>query len=197
MGNKIIAVDCDLVLVDTVIGWWDDLLRKYQLNKLGSEVLNIETKYPYNLSSMFEIPEGDDPVGYWKSSTLYEGLKPIEGSVEVLSKLKEMGYDIVVVSRVTGDHAESKCKWLKKWFPFIDGIILTGANKKEKSYVRCTYVIDDSLEQLVEFPDDVIKLHYDTPYYQTGVRPPSNNFFPVRDWKHIAEVINEFPHIGI
>lgn len=184
--DKIIAVDCDLVLVDTATGWFHDLSSKYKF-KDSREVAKglISGKFPYDLSKLFSIPEDEDQYAYWKSSTLYSGLKPIENSVEVLSHLKDVGYKVVVVSRVTGDHASSKCKWIKKYFPFVDGILLTGANKKEKSYVRCDYVIDDSLEQLVEFPEEVTKLHYETPYYQVGVEPPEENYIPVRDWDFI------------
>jgi len=186
---KRIGVDVDNTVVDVGAGWFRDLMNKYPYDKSLLAKAICVNKYPYNLTELFDIPEDEDGFAYFKSSHLYSGLKPIENSVEVLRELKAKGYQLVFITRIVGNSAKSKCEWIHKHFPFADGILLAGGDwhEKEKSFVDVGYMIEDSLKQLVAMPEDVIKLHYETSYYQTGVVPPEHNFTPVRDWQAIRK----------
>lgn len=186
---KLIAVDIDNTVVNVGTGWFNDLESKYSISRKAYQFSLNYGKMPYDLTELFHIPSDEDGFAYFKNSRLYSGLKPIEGSVEVLRELKDKGFDICFVSRTVGDHSKSKCDWVHKWFPFVDGILLAGGSNhtKEKSFVKADYVIEDSLHQLNAFPDEVKKLHYYTPYYQVGVEPPKHNFILVHDWSDIRD----------
>jgi 5'(3')-deoxyribonucleotidase len=163
--GQIAAFDCDGVLIDIMPHWYEWLVVRYDLK----DALSADGVKPYDLTNLFVIPEEDDPLAFWKSNTLYSGMKPAKDSVETLSKLKDDNYEVIVVSRVTGQHAASKCDWIKRWFPFADGILLTGRNEKEKSYARCHYIVEDNLAQLNRFGDNVTKIWLKTDYPQHGV----------------------------
>lgn len=194
----IIAIDCDLVLADLARIWLMDLSMRYKPTEDGLEALknheNTGAELPYDLTSLFDIPKEDDPASFWKNSRIYNGIKPIEGSVEYTKKLKEDGHTLVCVSRVVGDHSSNKCKWIKKWFPHFDAIFLTGEKLIEKTLVRCDVIIEDSLKQLNAFDNSVYRLHYQTDYYQEGV-VPNEGIIPVCNWEEVYGTISSLQDI--
>lgn len=85
-----------------------------------------------------------NPMTFWKRSALYNDLEPILNSVEVLKELKDKGCHIVFVSKCVNSHADSKEKFLKRNFPFMDAFISTGA----KEYIDYDVMIDDNIDFL-------------------------------------------------
>lgn len=166
--TKTIAVDFDLVMYPSDVGWIDWLNRVSGKNytfpyKEGDKKYNYNTAEHYK---DFEKLTGVNPFQYWNDPYLYDQLRPIEGSVEVLKKLKESGNNIVVVSHCKGDHLSSKARAIKLRYPFIelknpqsrDGFVAT----KEKSVVHADVMIDDRYYNLKAFPDETIKLYFNT-----------------------------------
>lgn len=174
MSNKVIAIDIDNTVVDTGHLWNHWLSSRFKLIS-GRPI----SKQPYNLTELFTLPEDTDGFDFWRDPNLYNGLNPIEHSVEVLTKLSET-YDIIFVSQAKGWHHKSKFKFIEKWFPFNKGLILT----KEKNYVKCDYFIDDSLTQINNMPLEVDCLWLETYYVQSGVSP-KRNLLQVKNWKEI------------
>lgn len=165
-----IGVDVDLTLVDTGSEWWEWLTTIYTSRDFYylSDTYNNHGKLEYDLTKYFtdcsEKIEGN-PFDFWKQDDLYDKLSPLTHSVEVLRQLVEAGHDIVFISYCHGGHFKSKVDWLKKYFPFVDiggkgGFIAT----KEKHLVNVDAMIDDRIENILYFPDEVIKIYFNTIY---------------------------------
>lgn len=154
----IIGVDVDNTVVDIGAHWQRYLCGRYEAK---SEVFQSDEKLPYNLTHAFNIPEGCDPFAFWRDPSLYEGLTPIEGSVEALRSLKEEGHQIFFISQMKGWHSKSKYYFIEKWFPFKDAVIMT----KEKWAIRPDIMIDDNVIVLDSMPRTTKTYHYQTDYY--------------------------------
>ena len=164
MSNPIVAIDLDGVLCDSGAHWHKWLHDRFELN--DSEVDKwIDSwgqmqKKPYNLTKLYQFPTGVTGFEYWNNQSLYDGLSPTNGAVSALQEIKsQLNMDIVVVSRVIGNHYESKLKWVRNHFPMVDAVYLTEPNEKAKTYTRCNAIVEDSLMQLHEFANrDVLKV---------------------------------------
>lgn len=194
MTNPVVMIDCDGVLVDTGAHWHKWLHDRFELN--DSEVdkwidgWGHMQKKPYNLTKLYQFPTGVTGFEYWNNQSLYDGLSPTDGAVSALQEIKsQLNMDIVVVSKVVGNHFESKQKWIRNHFPMVDAIFLTeaGSSEKAKTFARCDAVVEDSLIQLIEFANqDVLKLHYQTDYVQEGVETMVD-IYPVSTWNEVVD----------
>jgi len=201
---KTIIVDMDGVLCNMGELWYDHLTMRYNISEYGREWIlanglnSCGPLLPYNLALMFDIPEGDDHMAFWKSCTLYEGVQPMEGSVEALKELKAKGYEIFIASRCTGNHSKSKCKWLRQHFGFVDGIFLTGKNPKEKAYLvrNADWFIDDSAEQILAIEDEHKHkcIHFITDFIQEAIREVQKNpdIKTACDWAGVLKTIYRY-----
>jgi len=128
---KIIGVDVDLTVVDTVSPWteWYFKLTGHDIGEITSENNDIE-----NL-----MHNHSDPLLFWKDPKLYDELCPIYGAVETLQKLKDEGYEILFISSCFPEHETSKRLFLRRWFNFDHGFVSTS----DKQYIKCDFFIDD------------------------------------------------------
>lgn len=192
MSKYTVAVDIDGVLVDSANLWHKWLGDRFEPNleevfKWVDEWGQLQ-KLPYDLTKLYTFPEGVNGKEFWNNQSLYTGMQPIEGSVEALQAIKDTGeFNIVVVSRVVGNHYESKKKWVEQHFPMIDGLILTGDRITDKTFTRCDFIIDDSLEQLQAFSHGEYRLHYQTKYVQEGV--DNTGVLPVHNWGEVLPLL--------
>lgn len=137
--SKLIAVDVDLTVcaIDELWLNWLQHITGTDFNPLG-----LEGELDYNMSNYFSEglqKAGVDGLDFFRSESAYDYAKPVKGSVEALRTLHEMGYKIVFVSAVKGNHHSSKFRWLKRNFPFMAGFVAT----KEKWLIPCDIFIDD------------------------------------------------------
>lgn len=149
----IIAVDVDDCVVDIYPYW-----LKYCNWKYGKNLSMEEVGYDHNLRNIF----GQDCIDFWSLPNLYSHMIPIDGSVEILHSLYTQGWTIGFCSYAKKGHFESKCEWIKKYFPFYSFINAT----KEKGYTRCDVFIDDNNKYLNQQPQDVKLIRKYTPYTQ-------------------------------
>lgn len=151
--RKVIGVDVDLTVVDTLhpwIGWY------YKLT--GHNVEEEMKSYEYGIEELMH--NHNDPMAFWKKSDLYDDLQPIVGSKEALFHLSKH-FDIVFVSASFPEHTMSKEFFLKRHFPFMKGFVST----RQKGFVKCDYFIDDYtkyLNQVKEGNPDCVTYHFAT-----------------------------------
>lgn len=147
MTNPIAIIDVDCTVVDSPKYW----LR--WLNSMTNRNLTIcDIGTSYNVGKHFEEalqPYRVHPMDFWRSPSIYDTMEPIEGSLVGLESLKDLGYDIVFVSHVKGQHAKSKHNFLRRNFGSVmDGFIVT----KEKHFVNSgtgkDIIVDDRNEFL-------------------------------------------------
>lgn len=160
----IFACDVDLTVVDTGTYWRTWLEDGFEKIDCYPEDGILD----YNLSVYFGeyyYTEGYNHMDFWRYENLYDGMVPIEGSIEALERIHSAGHDVVFVSAVKGNHHGSKFRFLKKHFPFMGGLLAT----KEKEYAACHVAIDDRNSYLNKFarsPLSPLLIKYQTPYTQ-------------------------------
>lgn len=157
---RILAIDCDLTVCPSDIGWMSYLENKSAYDRSSWEG-HFDKPLPYNLGSLFD--DIKDSLEYWRELD-YNQFKPIEGSVEALGKLSQY-FKIVFISTHKGTHSKSKYYWLDEHFPFHGGVILT----KEKYLMNDSVValVDDRIDNLEGF-DYCKRIQFVTPYTQTS-----------------------------
>ncbi len=156
--SKVIAVDVDgTILTDICYDWFYDLKMSYPIKKEWAHVLHPKDhKLPYDISKMFEIPEGKDGFTFWYNDRLYNDYKPREDAVLYLAELFDKGYEIIFLSKVIGNHGQSKTKFINEYFPYNEGIIFTG----QKYYIKCDYLIDDCMSVLNTMSGDTLTIKF-------------------------------------
>lgn len=132
--RKTVAVDCDEVLVNSGEYWFRYLARKFSYNN----VLYDPKNKPYNLTEMFDTPEDYNTHEFWEKSGIYDNMEPNKDAVSCVEELSEH-FDIICVSKIMGNHAESKRRFIQKHFPAIYSIIFT----EDKHLVKFDYLLDD------------------------------------------------------
>lgn len=160
-----VIVDCDLTVVDP--NWVDWLHEKSPYPYHGSEkyadfIMFSPNHIPYDLTKVFtDVKNGMD---FWKELD-YTNLTPMEGSVEALEKISKH-CAIVFASHIEGNHGRTKYNWLKKHFPFLDGVMFT----REKYLLESENVVgvfDDRKSHLSGFAPHK-RILIETPYTQDG-----------------------------
>lgn len=153
--SPILAVDVDCTVVEIQKKW---LAYLNSLVDESKKVSSEEVEGTYNYMKFFpSISENDGFRRFWNASDVYDDMEPITGSVEFIERMRnELGYKVVFVSHIEGNHGKSKHEFLKRFFEF-DAFVAT----REKMFVRCDIIIDDRLKNLVGHPDNVCTVHFD------------------------------------
>jgi len=159
---KYFSVDCDLVCVRSDLGWLEWLLDNASEEDVRNFNLYHKDKavFDYNLGKYF--PSLNFPMQYWNDLD-YDQFEPIEGSVEALERINHY-FPVVFTSHIEGgSYGKSKAKWIKKHYPFQNGIIYTREKK-----VLCGSVVGHIYDRLSHLKGFEITKRYlfDTKYTQ-------------------------------
>ena len=158
--RRIIACDLDSVMVDTPRYWYEWLEEVTHAGYSYEEVSHM-----HNFGEIYDPlmkSHGCVAMDWWRQQWLYQPMKPINNSVEVLTEMSE-NFDIVVVSASKAAHFKSKYYWVKHHFPFIKGFYAS----KEKGGIRADIAIDDRNEYLRQYKEyGVTTVRYQTPHKQ-------------------------------
>lgn len=143
MRRRIIAIDVDLTVVDTLAPW-----LYWFKTKTGREVKNEDSSYDLvpEMTRLIEESgvEPFNPMEYWKRHNLYDYLMPLTGCVEVIQELKKE-FDVIFVSSCITEHTDSKIRFLKKHFGDDTKFVSTF----HKEFIDYDYLIDDRLHHMV------------------------------------------------
>jgi 5'(3')-deoxyribonucleotidase len=193
-----IGIDLDLTVIQSDEAWYNWLYYmcighepppSAFANFIG-EMLKREGTVSYNLAEYFPEPTDgkSDAFNFFRGTTCYDTIKPVQGAVKTIKQLHALGHEIVFISHVKGNTLKSKHNWLLRHFPFEFGYIAT----KEKHLVNVDMIADDRLENLVNFPATVHKLLYTTPYKQTyNLVTRDQVIHKVDSWKGILEYVEK------
>lgn len=179
-----IGVDVDLTVVNLVDDWlsW--------LNSMtGQSLTKEDCNYDYAIGDYFKEalkPFDLCPKDFWRAGHIYDLAKPIEGSIDYLKLLHKEGNEIIFISKIMGNHAESKKMFLNRYFPFHSGIVFTD----EKGLVDVDVMVDDRIEFLNQFSEDVLKILIKTPYKQNI--KPRHVVHERSDWREIYLHISHY-----
>lgn len=162
-----ILCDWDLVVAPADRDWLMYLCRVSGVNLyLPTDVKEVE----YDLSLYFPDFEKDfgiNPHSFWDNPHLYDTMGTVKGSAETLNFLANAGDKISIASHTKGGHFSSKYRHVTRVLKDVDfsrgsynGFFAT----KEKYMIPCDVAIDDRAENLVLFPDEVMKIYFNTIY---------------------------------
>lgn len=145
--RKIIAVDVDLTVVDSVTPW----VNWYQ-KLTGHDIIDEINNTEWNVDKLMHFH--NSPMDFWKQPDLYDNLEPIPEAKIALDELSK-SRDIIFVSSCYPEHIKSKEFFLRRNFPYHKAFI----DAHFKGFTRCDYMIDDYLKNLEQFPDSVKTFH--------------------------------------
>lgn len=176
MSKRILAVDCDLTVCPSDVGWGNYLKANSAYDRSNWEG-HFDEPLPYNLGTLFD--DIKDPLAYWRELD-YNQFQPLEGAVEKLKALSTY-FDIVFISAIKGNHTKTKYYWLKQHFPFMSAYVAT----KEKWVLnqdKTVALIDDRLDNLEGF-DYNKRVLFKTPYEQSS---DCSVTYTIEDWNSFS-----------
>lgn len=133
-----IAIDVDDVTADLVSAWLD----RYNLDHNDS--LSEKDIKTWDIGSHTKI--GDKMYEYL-TPDLYDLISPIFNSLWGIGKLREMGNKVIFVTSFLPSLAGRKYHWLK-FYGFLESQ-KDYIEAKDKSLIRCDYLIDDSPDNII------------------------------------------------
>lgn len=175
----IIGVDVDLTVVDSDNGLFDHCNFLTGLSRSHESVTEHLGHVPYDFSVLYPELTDQQITRYWGGDDFYDSMLPIEGSVEALRRLSRK-HSIVFVSILTGNHHDSKLRFLKQHFPFAAGFIGT----KQKHFARIDMLIDDRVENLNACAQvGIAPVLYESKYAQTAEATYLQS--TIKSWNHL------------
>jgi 5'-nucleotidase len=152
MSRLKILLDLDGVCANLDKKWYAMYNAEYDDDLCPADIKDWNT-------SLFVKPEcGRKIFDYLRQPGFFADLEPIEGAIEGVAMLCELG-DVFIVSSSAedvdseGNGASDKIRWVHKYFPNVTGIlIVNGTSKLTKSIVFGDILIDDGPHNLEHSP---------------------------------------------
>ena len=160
MTQLVIAIDVD----GTVADLYPELFRLYNIDY--NDNVTVEIAMPAYGHETWKIkPEcGNKILDYFDLPNLYDNIVPIDGALEGISYLRNLGYRVVFNSSCFINRSDDKLKWLVKHKflkessrLFKDWIVVS-----DKSLINAHIMIDDRPENIYNFKGTGII--FDQPY---------------------------------
>ncbi len=169
-----VGVDADGILFDLVEPWLNiynnefgddrkvEHVRHFDLHRsLGPDGGPLDGVRKERLYAMLQTPG------------LFRGLTPLPGAQKALRHLKQLAEVYIVSKPCGGLCAAEKIDSFREYFPFVDGVVLTG----EKHIVDVHVLVDDHPENARKFRDHYIH----RARYAMGIQWPWNDSSDHRD----------------
>ena len=178
------------ILVDLdgpVANLLDEWLRLYNID-YDDDLLPGQIKswdmVPYVREScgklIYEYLDGD----------IYDGVKPVDGALDGIKKLRELGHRVVFVTSAPEGTGDAKYAWLKRHGFLDDGKVSESyIEAHDKSLVRGDILIDDRVENIVRFPGETIL--WDAPYNRD-----ITHGFRVKNWRDVLSDVSSLTAYG-
>lgn len=194
-----IMCDWDLCVAPTDKGW-----AKWLGDIDGNHIQLPDDKTAhYDLSKYypnFERDYGIKPHSYWDNPHLYDTMGSVPESACTLCDRGRIGDKISVGSVTKGGHISSKFRHVKRTLCSFDFETPGGGNgffaTKEKYLLSCDVAIDDRAENLVMFPNNVLKIYLNTIYMDDSLEElkTKENLFITsidRPWADVNEFLSD------
>lgn len=190
MGQKpVILVDMDGVMFD----WSGHVRSKLHGYIPENQHKTHEEIHSFYLEDVYEDKYAQHVIRtVMKAKGLYANLKPIEGSVEAVKKLHELGYPVFFCSAPEVDYEDQMC-WSEKaqsiekhlGHDWTKRTILT----KDKTLVNGNILVDDKPPTMIKgaVPPIWYQLLFDQPYNQKGAYEHTWR----GRWKELFDVLGE------
>lgn len=141
----------------------------------------------HNFYDCLPKEDADGIIDLFKDKSLWDSLKPLEGSQNGLKQLLKRGHRVYLATATDPVNFEWKIAWLKKYFPFIpeDNVIRI----MDKSLLKADVIIDDCLENLISsFAERVVLNH---PWNQNELKDYAYGIRRAYNWSDIVNIVND------
>jgi 5'(3')-deoxyribonucleotidase len=127
-------------------------------NSRNDKNIQISDIISYNFYDCLSKEDADGIVSLFKNKSLWDSLKPLEGSQNGLKQLIKKGHKVYLATATDPINFEWKIAWLKQYFPFIpeDNVIRI----MDKSLLKTDVLIDDCLDNLINNLAERVVLDY-------------------------------------
>jgi len=188
--RKVIAVDIDEVLADFL----NDFV--YFHNLMYKTSAKREDFKNYYLHEVLGIEREEMHIRYmeFKTFSLLERIKPIEGSIDGVKKLISLGYEVHLLTARPREIEKETRKWLEIHFKGIDLPLHFSRDFRDKfvnksevaKKIGATMIIEDHIDNAIDCAENGIKVFLiDAPWNQTDDLP--ENVIRVKSWKEILK----------
>ncbi len=104
----IIACDVDGVVAALHVEWY----RRY--NRDWDDTLTDDRVHGWEVHRYVKPECGKKVYGYLEDGDLYEGVPPVDGAVEGVARLRELGHTVLFVTSCTFSMVDQKARWLQR-----------------------------------------------------------------------------------
>jgi 5'(3')-deoxyribonucleotidase len=155
-------------------------------NARANKNIQIADITTYNFYDCLSKEDADGITALFKDKELWDSLKPLPYSQEVLKKLSKQGHRIFLATATDPINFEWKCDWFSKYFNFIptDNIIRI----MDKSLLKIDVMVDDHLSNLTNNICERVCLNY--PWNQSKSKDYAYDIKRAKNWNDIINIIN-------
>ncbi len=179
--------------LDDTLGHFVPAFIEFHNEKYGTN-LKLEDFKSFDLQAILGTTESEEQkrVHEFHESPYNENMKPLEGSLEILEKLKKENELFIITARQDMIKKETE-KWVGENFPNIfSKIYFTNHGKTTKRKICDDFdmdiFIEDNLKYAFECSEPNRKIYLiDSPWNQTDKLP--EGVTRVHSWKEIGELI--------
>jgi 5'(3')-deoxyribonucleotidase len=178
-----------MILIFDIDGILNNLVEKTLelYNSKNKKNIKFSDIISYNFYDCLSKEDADGVVKLFKEKSLWDSLKPLEGSQNGLKQLIKKGHKLYLATATDPINFEWKIAWLKQYFPFIpeDNVIRI----MDKSLLKADIIIDDCLDNLINSFAERITLNY--PWNQNELKDYAYNIRRAYCWPDIINIIND------
>ena len=183
-----ILVDVDNTLVDTGTEW-----VRWMNNVTGLNLSLNDVGKSYDTEEAFveKFKEIDMcPYDFWRSTTLYDCLRPYPDAERALREIKlVVGGHVIILTHSKGNHLKSKHRFIERFFgDIVDGFVSTKDKWVVKSGTGKDIFIDDRNENLTSH-SALFKIRFNTIWEQTISDDEAGVSFVANNWLSVLEYV--------
>lgn len=177
-----------MILVFDIDGVLNNLMEKTLelYNSKSGKHIQISNIISYNFYDCLPREDADGIISLFKEKSLWDSLKPLEGSQNGIRQLIKKGHQIYLATATNPINFEWKIAWLKQYFPFIpeDNVIRI----MDKSLLKADVIIDDCLDNLIgSFAERVV---LDYPWNHNELKDYAYSIRRAYTFNDIVNIIN-------
>lgn len=177
----IICVDIDNILNNLT----EKVIEVY--NTRNNKDIQMASITSYNFYDCLSREDANDIIDLFKEKSLWDSLKPLEGSQNGLKQLLKMGHKVYLATATDTLNFDWKVAWIKQYYPFIpeDNIIRI----IDKSLLKCDVLVDDCLDNLIGSFAERITLDY--PWNHNELKDYAYSIRRAYNWTDIINIISD------
>lgn len=177
----VLCIDVD----DVICNLQETVIKLF--NKRFGANYTLDNFVEYDVINVLSEQDGTVMKDMYGESGLYNKVKPIPGSQEVLQKLINQGHQIYLVTSAIPKTYGEKVEFIKRYFPFIneDNIVCM----KHKWMFNCDVMIEDNLQNLLVKPN-YHRICFDRPWNRSN-KDYVYGIYRCYNWNDVLAAINK------